>query len=357
LPRPISEIGNIVTALSKAGVFRLRAVLVGTVAYQTYAAMLGSKLPIPILQTGDVDIAQFKNVSVAIEDQTPPVLDVLKEADKTFRAVGTIHKGQITSYVSKSGMRVDFLTPNEGPDTDKPQRLPALQTDAEPLRFLDFLIHEPEPAVILHDAGIYVNVPSPQRYAIHKLIVSRRRREGAAKRDKDTQQAAALLDVLRQRRPHDLKAAWEEAFNRGNEWRRLLLEGMTNLDANIRDGVLKAIGQKPSQIPGNDLSFDNSPPTYDFARDIVIFRGKSMGHSILSAISREALDDHFGADGLDQKGRIKIFLKNRSTIESLARAKYMSYPIEEPGEILVKTTDVSNLMKKITTMKKTPTTP
>jgi hypothetical protein len=85
MPQPVPEIGNIVEALAKAGVFRLRGVLVGTVAYQTYSAMLGSKLPISIIQTADVDIAQFKNVSVAVNDQTPPVLDILKKADKTFR--------------------------------------------------------------------------------------------------------------------------------------------------------------------------------------------------------------------------------------------------------------------------------
>ena len=113
------------------------------------------------------------------------MLDVLKEADKTFHAVPTIHKGHITSYAAKGGLRVDFLTPNEGADIDVPQPLPALQTDAQPLRFLDFLIYEPEPAVILHGAGIYVTVPSPQRYAIHKLIISRRRPEGTAKRNKD----------------------------------------------------------------------------------------------------------------------------------------------------------------------------
>ena len=143
MPQPIAQIGDIVAALAKAGVFRLRGVLVGTVAYQTYSAMLGSKLPSSILQTGDVDIAQFKNISVAVNDQTSPVLDVLKEADKTFRAVPTIHGEQVTSYAAKGGLRVDFLTPNEGPDTDRPQRLPALQTDAQPLRFLDYLIRDP----------------------------------------------------------------------------------------------------------------------------------------------------------------------------------------------------------------------
>jgi hypothetical protein len=241
MPQPIPEIGDIVAALANAGVFRLRGVLIGTVAYQTYSAMLGQKLPISTLQTGDVDIAQFKNISVAVGDQTPPVFDVLKEADKTFRAVQTLHGEQVTSYAAKGGLRVDFLTLNEGAETDKPQRLPALQTDAQPLRFLDYLIHGPEPAVILHSAGIYVNVPSPHRYAVHKLMIAQRRPEGAAKRDKDMQQAEALLTVLLKKRPHELKTAWQEAYKRGKEWRRLLSEGLTNLSEAARDNMFAVV--------------------------------------------------------------------------------------------------------------------
>ena len=64
LRRPISEFGNVIAALAKAGVFRLHGVLVGTAAYQTYSAMLGARLPISIQQTGDVDIAQFKYITV-----------------------------------------------------------------------------------------------------------------------------------------------------------------------------------------------------------------------------------------------------------------------------------------------------
>ena len=241
MPEPVPEIGNIVEALARAGVFRQRGVLVGTVAYQTYSAMLGSKLPIAVLQTGDVDIAQFKNVSVAVNDQTPPMLDILKEADKTFRPVPTIHSAQTTSYAAKGGLRVDFLTPNQGPDTDKPERLPALQTDAQPLRFLDFLIRDPEPAVLLHGAGLYVNVPSPHRYAVHKLMIARRRPQGAARRDKDVQQAEALLTLLLKKRRHELKSAWEEAYKRGKEWRRLLSEGLDDLSASVRDDVVALV--------------------------------------------------------------------------------------------------------------------
>jgi hypothetical protein len=242
MPQPIPAIGSIVEALAKAGVFRLRGVLVGTVAYQTYSSMLGEKLPVAMLQTGDIDIARFKNVSVAAGDQIPPVLDVLKEADKTFRAVPTIHGEKVTSYAAKGGLRVDFLTPNEGPDTDEPQRLPALQTNAQPLRFLDYLIRDAEAAVLLHGSGIYVNVPAPQRYAVHKLMIARRRPQGAAKRDKDMRQAEALLSLLLKKRRHELKDVWQAAYKRGKEWRRLLNEGLDDLSAPVRNELTALVG-------------------------------------------------------------------------------------------------------------------
>jgi hypothetical protein len=253
----------------------------------------------------------------------------------------------VTSYAVKGGPRVDFLTPNEGGETGQPQALPALQTDAQPLRFLDYLIYEPEPAVILHQAGIYVQVPAPARYAIHKLIVSRRRREGLAKRDKDVRQAEALLDVLARKRPDELKLAWREAYGRGPTWRQLLIEGLGEIDAAIRDLALKAVDGRRSMIPRLDLTFNNPPARYDFSRDIVTFTGNALGSLVACAVSREALDDHFGADGLGKEGRVESFLKNRSKIEMMARAKYLSWPIEEPGAVLIKTMDVPMLTKGI----------
>jgi hypothetical protein len=348
LARPLPETGEVIAALAKAGVFRLRGILVGTVAYQTYSAMLGVRLSGGALQTGDIDIAQFKNVSVAVGDSTPPVLDVLKEVDKTFRAVPhTVDGRRVTSYAAKGGLRVDFLTPNEGGETGKPQPLPALRTDAQPLRFLDFLIHDPEPAVILHGAGIYVQVPAPARYAIHKLIVSRRRPEGQAKRDKDLLQAEALFEALADKRPHELKSAWQEAYERGPTWRQLLAEGIGLLSASARDLALKSVDSRRSIVPGIDLGFNNPPARYDFSRDIVTFEGTALGSPVACAISREALDDHFGTDSLGQDGRLEAFLKTRSRIELMARAKYLSWPVEEAGAVLIKTTDIKKLSGEI----------
>lgn len=348
LPGPIPRIGDIIAGLAKAGVFRLRGVLVGTAAYQTYSAMLGIRLSASLLQTADVDIAQFKDVSVAVEDSTPPIIDILRNIDKSFRDIpNESDSRRSTSYVDKDGIRVDFLTPSRGTNSDKPQPLPSLETAAQPLPFLDYLIHQPEPAVILHDAGIYLHVPAPARFAVHKLIVSQRRPEGFAKRDKDLRQAETLLAVLAERRPQELKLAWHEAYARGPTWRSLLIEGLSQIGAPARDLLLKVIDSRRSMIPGLDLTFNNPPARYDFSRDIVTFEGTALASPVTCAVSREALDDHFGADGLGQDGRVEQLLKNRSKIELMARAKYLSWPVEEPGAVLIKTMDVPKLLKQI----------
>ena len=345
LPRPLPQIGNIIEALAKAGVFRLRGVLVGTAAYQTYLAMLGVKFPSSLLQTADVDIAQFSDVSVAVKDNTPPMLDVLRLVDETFRTVPNVSDGRhATSYASKN-VRVDFLTPAKG--SDRPQLLPALGTDAQPLPFLDFLIHEPESAVVLHGSGIYVQVPAPQRYAVHKLIVARRRAEGSAKRDKDIRQAEALLQALVNIRPFELKEAWREAYRRGPRWRQFLTEGLSQIDPQVRDRSLKVINELRSLIPELDLTFNNSAARYDFERDVVTFIGGASADVVACGVSGEALDDHFGAHGRSQEARIESFLKNRSKIESMARAKYLLWPIDEPSDVLIKTADVPKLAQKM----------
>jgi hypothetical protein len=347
LPPPEAPIGQIVEALAEAGVFRLRGVLVGTVAYQTYSAMLGTRLSSAAVRTSDVDIAQFRYVSVAVEERVPTILDTLKKVDASFRAAPHMHNQRsVTSYVAKTGLRVDFLTPNRGPDTDAPAPLPALGTDAQQLRFLDFLIHDPEPAVLLYGEGIYVLVPSPQRYAVHKLIIARRRGEGAAKIDKDLRQAEALLDALVRKRPHELRAAWHEAFDRGRKWQRLIGEGLGLIDANVRDSTLKTVGASRSLVPGLDLEFSAPHVRYALDRDIITFSGRAGERLVHCAVSGEALEDHFGADGVDRDGRLKIFRAHRSTFERMARTKYMTWPVEDVGSVLIRTDDVDRLRQE-----------
>ena len=346
LPRPPPAIGGLVGSLAAAGVFRLRGVLVGTVAYQTYAAMLGVRLPAAMVQTGDIDVAQFADVSAAVGDTTRPMPDVLRQVDASFRPVPRRDSQRAVSYEAASGLRVDFLTPNRGRETEQPQKLPALGIDAQPLRFLDFLIRDPEQAVLLHGAGVLVSVPAPQRYALHKLIVALRRREADAKRRKDLSQAQALLDALIQRRPHELRAAWTEAFGRGKTWQRLLGEGLGLLHPATRDHVLRTVRAPRAVIPGLDLHFVPGRIGYDDeAHEVSFFaqvRSDAAGaEGIRCRVDKDALEARFGPGPFDRAGCLAAFSKHRSVVEQVARAKYLKQPVGFDHDVTLTRADLA----------------
>ena len=250
LPHPDPLSGDVTEALWKAGFFRLRGVLVGTVAFQTYAGLLGTKLAGASLMTGDVDVAQFHSVSRLVNDTMPGMEDVLKTVDPTFRAIPH-SSGQVISaaYINDKGYRVEFLTPNRGSNDNqgKPAKMPALGgTGAEPLRYLDFLIYQPVNAVLLHKGGIPVTVPKPERFAIHKLIVSRLRRSdplGYAKANKDLTQAGLLiLGMVWNKRADEPGFAWMEAWERGANWRKHLIAAARSLPHEINRALETSIG-------------------------------------------------------------------------------------------------------------------
>jgi hypothetical protein len=235
LPAPDVLSGRVLEALEAAGAFRLRAVVIGTVAYQAYSGVLGVKLAGSNTQTADLDLAQFEQISTAVGDAIDlPFLEILRAVDTRFEPVPSQIDGRrSTRYAIGTRYRVDILSPNTGPDRARPVRLPALKADAQPLRFLDFLLHEEETAVVLHNAGVLVNVPAPQRYALHKLIVSRRRietRESQDKARKDLRQASELIQALSEVRPFELRTAWEEMIARGPKWRASAMEAVALLD-------------------------------------------------------------------------------------------------------------------------------
>jgi len=78
--------------------------------------------------------------------------------------------------------------------------------------------------VLTYGSGVLVQVPGPERFAIHKLIVADRRREGpdSLKAVKDRLQAQFLIGILAEDRPDDLLEAWEAARAAGPRWRERL---------------------------------------------------------------------------------------------------------------------------------------
>jgi hypothetical protein len=225
LPEPDSLTAAVIDAFANAGVFRLRGVIVGTVAFQTYAGFLGVKLPNAAIRTGDLDLAQDYGVSVALNDALDtPLVDILRSVDPSFAPVPSLAGPNIAAtYARPGGYRVDVLTTNRGAERDEPVNLPSLQSDAVPLRFLDYLLKDTVEAAVLTRFAALVNVPSPERYAVHKLIISVMRRDtgdSAVKSDKDLVQAGILVEALvAKRRLDDLASALHEAAERGPGWK------------------------------------------------------------------------------------------------------------------------------------------
>jgi hypothetical protein len=237
LPAPDPLSGRVVEALWKAGFFRLRGVLVGTLAFQTYAGVLGVELGRRPLMTQDADFAQFWGVSENIGESLEPPLTILRSLDATFREVPHVADPFVsTRYRNARDYLVDFLTPNRGSDEHqrRPARMRALAgTGAAPLRHLDFLIHKPERSVLLHGGGIPVTVPRAEAFAVHKLIVAVDR-VNQAKSAKDIQQAGLLVEALAVKRPAELAEAWQHAWTAGRQWRRKLAAGRARLPSEIQ---------------------------------------------------------------------------------------------------------------------------
>src|SRR5262245_32038207 len=238
LPGPDATTGDLTEGLWKAGFFRLRGVLVGTVAYQCYSGILGARLPQQTLMTHDLDAAQFYSISHAICEIIQPIKCLLKQVDPTIRPLpDRTDPARVWRFRNKDGYLVEFLTPNRGSDEYdvRPAEMPVLGgASARSLRHLDFLIHQPTRSVMLYKAGIPVTIPTPWRYAIHKLMIAGERLE-AEKTEKDLFQAEQLIVAcLDGRRGYDLHEALEEARVRGPRWQEKLARGVAALARDVR---------------------------------------------------------------------------------------------------------------------------
>ncbi len=212
--------GPVLFAMAKLGVFRMGGTIVGTQAFRLYEGELGFQFTFDqTTQTGDIDIAQFERLSLAIGDTVEPSL-AGSFAALSFAPIPSLKKNAVWRWrQTKSDTLIEFLTPSFRPEEDI-RPLPALGVSAQSLHFLNYLIAEPIKAAALYRSGVLVQVPRPERYAIHKLIVANRRQAGpdAMKSRKDRLQADFLIRALAQDRPEDMKDAYQDALSRGPKW-------------------------------------------------------------------------------------------------------------------------------------------
>lgn len=219
--RPVDPAtGSLLAALEQTGAFRLGGTVVGTNAFRLYECELGLRIQsTDIMQTGDLDIAQFERLSLVLGDSVEtPLNETFKTLD--FAPIPSVNHRSIWRWrQTKSNTLVEFLTPSFRPEEDI-RELPSLGVAAQSLHFLNYLIAEPIKAAALYRSGVLIQIPRPEAYAIHKLIVADRRQgPDRLKSRKDMAQAALLIEALAEDRPDELREAYGDAMERGPQWR------------------------------------------------------------------------------------------------------------------------------------------
>jgi hypothetical protein len=213
---------RVIDRLADYGFFRAGGVLVGTHAFLAYGNMLGVRWR-DQERTLDIDFAHAgKAVALAL----PSDIEV-----RTHDAIESLQMGflPVTGLDAKSGatylipdepeFRLDFLTPRHR-GGDAPFVHPKLNVTLQPLRFMEYSLEDVEQAALFcHSGATLVNVPSPARFALHKLLVyGERSGSFRAKSAKDLAQAAHLLAYLGEHRPAELAQAQKDLLSRGRGW-------------------------------------------------------------------------------------------------------------------------------------------
>lgn len=228
--------GQIVSAMARTGVFRLGGTLVGTNAFLCYEGELGIRIGFEeAAQTDDIDIASFERLSIVIEDQVDTPIDDIFQSLK-FEPVPSLDRQHVWRWRQTDRQTmVEFLTPSFDAE-ERLRPLPSLGVSAQSLHYLNFLIAEPIQVPFLYRYGVLVQVPRPERFAIHKLIVADRRRDGpdSAKASKDRAQAAFLIRVLAEERPLELSEAYHSAQEKGAAWRKRIATSLDRIPASKR---------------------------------------------------------------------------------------------------------------------------
>lgn len=220
---------RIVKRLADHGFFRAGGVLVGTHAFVAFGNALGVRWS-DGSRTLDVDFAHAgRNLSIAL----PADLKIDVHGALESLEMGLL---PITQLGGKAGaqdrnpkdpeLRLDFLT--SATRDGKAVLMPELNLALQPLKFMEFSLQGTLQACVFGNAGsCTVNVPAPERYAVHKLIVYGERPDRErTKARKDLMQAACLASLFHESgQARAFNEAWNDALHRGRGWRSRALEG------------------------------------------------------------------------------------------------------------------------------------
>lgn len=205
-------------SLHNHGVFAAGGMLIGSHAYGVLLNRLGVRAT--PYATEDIDIARRE--ALAFEKQPEQgLLEMLNDTGIPFVEVPSLNrKKPPTSFKQRGRSRfhVDLLVPSQNEDFPVVP-VPELKAHATGLPYLSYLLAESQMAVLMAREGCCsVRVPLPERFAVHKLIVSRLRTGREAKSGKDIFQACVLCAALAESHPGAMESALAQVPRRARKY-------------------------------------------------------------------------------------------------------------------------------------------
>ena len=238
---------GVILRLNEFGFFRAGGGLIGTHAFLAYANQLGVRWYSPD-QTSDIDFAHVgRNVTIGLPaDITAEPHSALTAMEGGFLPMAKYrgHAGASDKHCDEPEFQIDFLTPRTS-DSEDPIHIDHLDVALQPLRFMEFSLEGVQQTTLFGAIGrcVVVNLPAPQCYAVHKLlIVGERAGVFKAKVSKDVAQAAALMGYFLANDPDALHEAWADALARGPGWRKRALEGKKALAGLAQEFATALVG-------------------------------------------------------------------------------------------------------------------
>ena len=192
------------------GVFAAGATLIGSHAFGVLINQMGIRAA--AYATEDVDVARREALAFErIPEKS--FLDMLRDSGINFVETPQLdNKKPSTSFKQqgRSRFHVDLLVPSPNSEIQIIED-PELMAHVTALPYLSYVLGRTEVSTLIAREGCCpVRVPVAERFAIHKLVVSRLRVNRDTKTGKDIFQAAVLLAALGEKFPGAIESAVED---------------------------------------------------------------------------------------------------------------------------------------------------
>lgn len=203
---------EVLRKFDEAGILK-DIVIIGSWCIPFYKEYFAKERYVTAIRTRDIDFLVPRPAKIKTHVDLPEMLKELGFIIGFKGEVGVIK-------LEHPDLVVEFLVPEAGKRSDKPFPLPQLGLNAQRLRFLNFLTENTIKAKI---ENITVVLPHPANFALHKLIVSQRRKAGE-KIAKDRDSALKILKALIEKGDERIIRRVFDSAPQG--WRKKILKGL-----------------------------------------------------------------------------------------------------------------------------------